>query len=449
MRHYKPTLFFILSLIALSVSCSRSTRLERLFDRQSPYEKYRLQLEEGHLHHTALGKDWIAAGQNSLHDSLRVNIPYQETGYLAPDAPQAISFRYFVREGQRLQIRLQPLTQPEARFFLDVFSVEADSSLRPLYHSDSLPQISYEAERDTWHLLRVQPELLRGGAYTLELRAGPSLPFPVDGRDSQAVQSFFGAPRDGGRRSHKGIDIFAPRGTPVLAVARGVIDHRTSSGRGGKVVWLRSPDKGFRLYYAHLDSQLVRPGQRVQAGDTLGFVGNTGNARSTPPHLHFSIYRFGRGAVDPFPFVDAPDIDPLLAAESSELGIYARTTASMSNIRQAPRLSSERVGRVSRHSWLQVEGKSKDWFRVSLADGLRGYVHQSLVEPLSSPLQTIRLRDIEALPFSEDYRDTLPPDYRVSGELNILALYKNSEFVRTEQGYYGWISLNRDDENKI
>ncbi|RYY98431.1 MAG: M23 family metallopeptidase, partial [Chitinophagaceae bacterium] len=57
------------------------------------------------------------------------------------------------------------------------------------------------------------------------------------------------------------------------------------------------------LYYAHLDEQRVRPGQHVAAGDILGLVGNTGNARHTPAHLHFGIYTAG-GAVDPFPFID-------------------------------------------------------------------------------------------------------------------------------------------------
>jgi hypothetical protein len=66
---------------------------------------------------------------------------------------------------------------------------------------------------------------------------------------------------------------------------------------------MRVADRTISLYYAHLDKQLVEAGQRVKKGDTLGLVGNTGNARFTPSHLHFGIYNY-HGAVDPWPFVN-------------------------------------------------------------------------------------------------------------------------------------------------
>ena len=66
---------------------------------------------------------------------------------------------------------------------------------------------------------------------------------------------------------------------------------------------MRPIDKNFSVYYAHLDEQLVSQGQRVKKGDTLGLVGNTGNAKHTPPHLHFGIYTYN-GAIDPLPFIN-------------------------------------------------------------------------------------------------------------------------------------------------
>ena len=66
---------------------------------------------------------------------------------------------------------------------------------------------------------------------------------------------------------------------------------------------MRPAGKDYTLYYAHLDEQLATDGQSVRAGDTIGLIGNTGNARSTPPHLHFGIYTFGE-AIDPLPFVN-------------------------------------------------------------------------------------------------------------------------------------------------
>lgn len=81
-----------------------------------------------------------------------------------------------------------------------------------------------------------------------------------------------------------------------------------TTARGGNVVWLEPLFGDLRLYYAHLDTQLVRPGDFVLAGEPVGTVGNTGNAITTPPHLHFGVYLRRRGmrggAQDPYPFLD-------------------------------------------------------------------------------------------------------------------------------------------------
>jgi peptidoglycan LD-endopeptidase LytH len=113
----------------------------------------------------------------------------------------------------------------------------------------------------------------------------------------------FGDPRDGGRRRHEGVDIFAKRGTPVLSASSGVVTRVGEGGLGGRVVWVWDPARSLLLYYAHLQEQLVSTGTRVRAGEPIGTVGNTGNARTTPPHLHFGIYRRGAGAIDPEAFI--------------------------------------------------------------------------------------------------------------------------------------------------
>src|SRR5690606_16676185 len=110
-------------------------------------------------------------------------------------------------------------------------------------------------------------------------------------------------PRDGDVRKHEGVDIFSSRGTPVVAASPGWVRRVGDNRLGGKVVWINNRELGISQYYAHLDSQLVRSGQQVNAGDTIGLVGNTGNAITTAPHLHFGIYKSGRGAVNPFPFL--------------------------------------------------------------------------------------------------------------------------------------------------
>ena len=127
------------------------------------------------------------------------------------------------------------------------------------------------------------------------------LAFPVASKKAN-VGSFWGASREGGKRRHDGIDIFARKGTPVVAIADGVIGMVRTTPKGGKTVWLQKEGRAWSVYYAHLDKQLVTPGQFVKKGDVIGTVGNTGNARTTPSHLHFGIYT-RRGAVDPLPYV--------------------------------------------------------------------------------------------------------------------------------------------------
>ena len=161
--------------------------------------------------------------------------------------------------------------------------------------------------RDGTYILRIQPELLRGGTLQIGQTTTAALLFPVQGRTSDAVQSFFLDPRDNNTRDHHGIDIFAPRHTPVLAAADGFVTSVGTNRLGGNVVWVFDPERGQSHYYAHLEKQAVSAGERVAAGDVVGYVGNTGNARTTPPHLHFGIYSRGEGPLDPLPFVAAAD----------------------------------------------------------------------------------------------------------------------------------------------
>jgi peptidoglycan LD-endopeptidase LytH len=131
--------------------------------------------------------------------------------------------------------------------------------------------------------------------------AGGHYSCPV-GPNNNFIDSWH-APRSGGRQ-HQGTDVFAPEGSPAYAVTDGVIDKWGNGGLGGITLWLRAAN-GDRYYYAHNAANLATVGTAVKAGDVIALVGKTGNARTTPPHVHFEAHPGGGGAANPYPFLAA------------------------------------------------------------------------------------------------------------------------------------------------
>lgn len=133
-------------------------------------------------------------------------------------------------------------------------------------------------------------------------------PPPVDGKScpvngAVAFRDSWGEPRSGGR-SHQGVDMMAARGTPLVAIESGTITRIGNGGLGGKTVWLRG-QSGHEYYYAHLDGWAsgLSQGDAVDVAQLVGYVGNTGNAIHTLPHLHFEYHPNGGSAVNPYPLV--------------------------------------------------------------------------------------------------------------------------------------------------
>jgi murein DD-endopeptidase MepM/ murein hydrolase activator NlpD len=116
---------------------------------------------------------------------------------------------------------------------------------------------------------------------------------PVAGADMSRVEDSFNDPRDG-ERVHRAIDILAPRGTPILSADDGRIMRMTTSTLGGISMYAVDPDQRIVYYYAHMDryNDVMTPGRNISKGDTLGFVGTTGNAPKNTPHLHFQVMRW-------------------------------------------------------------------------------------------------------------------------------------------------------------
>ena len=126
---------------------------------------------------------------------------------------------------------------------------------------------------------------------------------PVKDIQVQQITDTWGAARSAGRR-HQGVDIFAKRGTPVLSTTQGIVRKVGTNNLGGKVVWVTGPALSSH-YYAHLDDYAanIQAGDWVEVGTVLGYVGNSGNAKGTPPHLHYGIYLKAQGAVNPYPYL--------------------------------------------------------------------------------------------------------------------------------------------------
>ena len=119
--------------------------------------------------------------------------------------------------------------------------------------------------------------------------APPALMVPVDGVSPRRVPDTFNAVRGG--RTHRAIDITAPRGTAVLAVASGQVYRIRHTGPGGLAVYATDSTRRWMFYYAHLDSfrEGLVEGMKLAQGDLIGFVGTTGNAPPNTPHLHFQL----------------------------------------------------------------------------------------------------------------------------------------------------------------
>ena len=449
MKPARAHLLVLLAAAATAPGCEQVDQVQDHYRDLTPHEAYLASLSSAGLAETALVRDWIGAGHAAVDAAPTVQLPFQEEGFIAPEEAGAMAYRVRVARGQRLTGTVDVTTREGTRVFVDLFRVPDDDGdpLRPVLSADTVPgEFRYEPWRGGDFILRIQPELLRGGQYRVTLRLEAQLAFPVGGQDERAVGSVWGQPRDGGRRSHEGVDIFASRGTPVLATADGTVRSVRTTAIGGKVVWLRDEVRNASIYFAHLDSQAVVAGQRVRTGDTLGFVGNTGNARFTPPHLHFGIYRRGEGAVDPLPFIRRPRGSLTeLTADLDHLGSLVRMRDGGIRLRTAPGLRSDVLGELERHTLLRVMGGSGDWYRVRLPDGAMGYVAARLTEPADLPLETRVAYEGDRVMAAPDHRAPTVATLPQGAPLPVLGRFGGYDLVRTPEGRHGWMGAAEAD----
>ncbi len=425
----------------LSLACSEET-MRDLFVGYTPHERYERSIKRAGIDQTALGRAWLAAATSALEHPIDISSPYNEVSYLDSREVLAIGYRMSLRRGQKLIARFESRSDSSFKVFLDMFVIPNGSSGDPvlLTSADSLArEVEYVARRDGDYVVRIQPELLHGGRYEITVITEASLAFPVSGHDTTAIKSWFGDARDGGSRDHHGVDIFAPRGTPVIAAANGTVRSTRWNRLGGRVVWLRD-EFGRSLYYAHLDSQVVRRGDVVEVGDTLGFVGNSGNARTTPPHLHFGIYQ--RGPSDPYPAIYQPPTDPaVFTGDPSMVGELARVSRDRTRVRALPTTRSRVVAELPLHTPLHIVAGSGGWYRVNLPDGSGGFVAAQLTESAGQPIQSAVIADGGVLLSQPQYAADEIEGLAAGLEVSVLGRYGEFILVQSPSGIAGWLSL--------
>lgn len=337
-----------------------------LLSKKSPREKYGEKIEKTV---PASSAAWEYAGSFALQNPLTVPVPYSEAGFLPGDKPDATGFYFSVKAGQKINVHFKKVSPTLPTTYLELWEVEAGNERKWVAGADTvLNIIEHPSVSPGNYVLRMQPQLGARGNYTLNILISPMLGFPVESAANPKVGSFWGDARDAGVRKHEGIDIFAKKGSNVLAVADGVIGNVNETDIGGKIISLRPADQPFSVYYAHLDKQLVQDGQQVKKGDIIGTVGNTGNAKFTTPHLHFGIYtRFG--AVDPITFVQK--ITTPQEAVGKNLNERFKTTT---KTKLYPSPNRQNPLAITGPMVVRTESFSNNFYRVLLENGSKAYV---------------------------------------------------------------------------
>lgn len=434
---YKKQLVVIVVIaIGVLISCSGPQR--GIFASKTAHEKYTDNLNKAGLDQTALGRTWLTAASKALQQPLSISLPFKETGYFSATQPGVAGYRFSARRGDQLVIELSKKPVQGFTLFLDLWKPESNEPPRLLAATDSTAAgISFEVKKDGEYLLRLQPELLAGGEYTLTVRTAPSLAFPVQTSANPRIASFWGDTRDAGARSHEGIDIFGKKHTPLLAAEDGVIRSAGTNNLGGKVIFMRPKDKDYVLYYAHLDSQLVQGGQQVKKGDIIGLMGNTGNARTTPPHLHFGIYAPG-GAIDPLPFVDRDRPQPPTIKASLEVLNKVARSEKKTFVYTMPDKKSVKLDTLEASTIVNIKGAMDAWYKIELPDGREGFIADADVNSIDKPLRKHAVSSIRSL---LDKPDSLAAAKRVihkDDDVEVLGVFNNFYYVRKEN-QTGWI----------
>jgi murein DD-endopeptidase MepM/ murein hydrolase activator NlpD len=424
------------SLVILAAACKTSG--PSLFNKRSFHDEYAKKLEDAGLKNTVMGGHWLRAADASLSNPVNINLPYKEMGYFSAESPNAVGLRFTARRGEKLTISINKKPAVAFTIYLELWKdADASNSKRRLIEAldTTKSSFTYEVDANSTFILRLQPELLTSGEYTISIQNSPSLAYPVNNPKANII-SVWGVDRDGGTRRHEGVDISSARGVHAVAAAHGKITKVNSNNLGGKAVWLRPFGKDYTLYYAHLDEQHVREGQEVKQGETVGLVGSTGNAKS--PHLHFGIYTSG-GAIDPQPFVDRNIKSlPNLVANTNHIGKTIRIDAA-TKVFLSPDAKSQSIFSLEKNTPVHIQSAYASWYKIKLPDGAVGFIASDKTQQLNS-YRKINFNKETALldaPSIEAARKIIVPK---GEQIDVLGSYNKFTLVQYKNTV-GWISI--------
>jgi murein DD-endopeptidase MepM/ murein hydrolase activator NlpD len=399
-------------LIVLLFSCNNQTL--RIFKSSSARTTYLNTLENSGIGATRIGSEWKHSANEAILKAPQLEVPISIQGSFKSKTIEAKAWKIQLEQGASMNILVHWQALDSSKLIVDIMQGPDWKELESFAtQSDS---VKFEAQKTGQYLLRIQPELLGAGNFQIQISGIATYAvFPVQGKNSKAIQSVWGDVRDGGKRSHEGVDIFAVRGTPVLAPVSGVVTAVRDRGLGGKQVWVRDPERNWNLYFAHLDSQLVSNLQRVNPGDTLGLVGNTGNARTTAPHLHFGIYQ--NGAINPFPAIKN-DFQQATKLKEEQVAALMKVNTSQANLRSQPSTKSSIISQMKANTPVFVRAATLDWYEVEDAEGNFGFLYKNLLSPIESTSLKEKVSYAHTLP-SQASNDSLLvdlADFRKVGE---------------------------------
>ncbi len=477
----------LLLVVFLLAGCSPEDPILSV-DHQESVPRFREGVATLAISRSHVGEEWTAAAERALANPTTAVLPFFEDLVFEPAAPRAMAFEFQAVRGHGLTVRgedsvlLELFRRSEGESYgLQVSETLGDTAEESdlLRVAERLPgqgELYYEPREHGSYVLLVQAKPLDAAELRLEVATEPLLEWPVEGTDAADIWSVFGDSRDGGRRVHHGIDIFAPRGTNIVAASRSTVRRVGERDRGGKIVTLYDEARDIFLYYAHLDEHRTEGGLTLGPGDLIGTVGNTGNALTTPPHLHLGIYDANwRRPLDPwYFFVPVRRVGRLPQVGVSDLGRWVRVTEEAPTVHAHPdfvggivpsparfdargnpvdpsyrpprilTLGPRVSGTLSAGEALRVQGSHGAFVRVEMSSGQVGYVAQSAVAPLSTPVEEIVVNQqtaVRMLPeASSDLRGTIEANATVS----VLA-YSGSYGLVLYKGHFGWIPLGRTE----